>query len=235
MKTGLTIDQINRNTNLQQEAAIRRSSDLRPKLAMRMEFDLSVARTAQDPVVIFQPFNGFYVEETTDTTTEVKFSLGSVDRYQTDNYTTLKRNDAGYSPEEIKSACLFWDAQSGKTLVVVFYVGVEFRPGSLLNVITGGVTIQEGTAIAQDALGAAGNATSVACSTTIAQLLEADSDRKVAKLFNPGTDLWVGNSGVTAGVGLYWPSNTWLTVKNTAAIYAIAAAGTSTVTGVVES
>lgn len=230
-----TVDQLIQDTNLRQKAGILRSSDQRPKLSVRVPIALDVARSASDPLVIIQPFNGFYVESTTDSSTSVKMGLGSVDKYNTDNYSTLKENDAAFSPEEIRGCTLFWDAQAGKEMTIVFYVGVEFRPGSLLSVITGGVTINEGSALTQAGLGAAGNASSVACSTSIAQLLASDSSRKVAKLFNPGTDLWVGNAAVTAGVGLYWPSNTWLTVRNTAAIYAIAAAGTSTVTGVVES
>lgn len=235
MRNAPTVDQIIQDINLRQKAGILRSSDQRPKLSVRVPIELDTARSASDPLVIIQPFNGFYVEAATDSSVSVKMGLGSVDRYNTDNYSTLKENDAAYSPEEIRGCTLFWDAQAGKSITLVFYVGVEFRPGSLLSVITGGVTILEGTAITQAGLGAGGASSSVSVTTTATQLLASDSSRKVAKMFNPGVDLWVGNASVTAGIGLYWPSGSWLTVKNTAAIYAIAAAGSSSVVGVVES
>lgn len=235
MRNTPTVDQLIQDTNLRQKASILRSSDQRPKLSVRVPIALDVARSASDPLVIIQPFNGFYVEEATDSSTSVKMGLGSVDKYNTDNYTTLKENDAAYSTEETRGCTLFWDAQAGKSITIVFYVGVDFRPGSLLSVITGGVTVNEGTALTQAGLGAAGNASSVVCSGTVAQLLPSDSNRKIAKLFNPGADLWVGNSAVTAGVGDYWPGGTWLEIKNTAAHYAISAGGLSTVTGVVGS
>lgn len=201
----ISLGSLARAINKQQEAEIRRSSDLRPKLALRVSLELDSARTPSDPLVINQPFNGFYVESATDSDVAVKIALGGSDKYSTDNFTTLGRNDAAYSPVELKGASLFWEAQSGKTMVLIFYVGVEYRPGSLVSEITGGVSIVDGDSLSSAKL--SGAVATIACPAGAAtQILDADADRKVIRLYIDG-GAWIGDSSVSPGArGVFYPS-----------------------------
>lgn len=197
MRNTPTVDQLIQDTNLRQKAGILRSSDQRPKLSLRVPIQLDNARSESNPLVIIQPFNGFYVEEATDSTTEVKMGLGSTDNYNTGNYSTLKQNDAAFSPEEIRGCTLFWDAQAGKEIVLVFYVGLEFRPGSLLSVITGGVTVTDGDALSSAKL--QGDVATIACpGGSATQILAADADRKVNYLYID-SPAWIGDASVAPG------------------------------------
>lgn len=218
-----------------QKANIVRSSEQRPKMALRLVLPLDTAVTAENPKLISQPFNGYYIENRgTDTDAYVRLALVGLDKYVTDNYTEVGKNDSSYSYEEIKNASLAWPAQPGKTLTIIFFLGVDFRPGSLISAISGGVTIVEGTSISESLLSSTGAASSVPLSGTIAQLLIQDDDRKTATLYNDGADAWIGGAAVVSGTGDFWPSNSWKIIRNTAAIYAITAGGASLVTGTVE-
>lgn len=225
-------------SDAQSKANIIRSSEQRPKMALRLVLPLDVAATAENPKLISQPFNGYYVEDAgTDAGAVVRLAYGGIDKYATDNYTSLGKNDSAYSTEEIKQATLQWTAQAGKTLTLIFFLGVDFRPGSLLSQIEGGVSIIEGSAMSQAMLGSAGNASTVSVTTTATMILPADNDRKLATL-QTDAPIQLGNSAVVATPG----SETGLTInpgqfqiRNTGAVYAIVAGGTANITGIVES
>jgi hypothetical protein len=200
---------------------------------MRLVIALDTASTAQNPFVVNQPFDGVYVETATDNLTTVKLSMGSLDTYQTDNYVTLTKNCALKNDFEVKGATLTWSAQAGKTITVVFFLGASFTPGSLISAISGGVNVLEGSTINEALLGSGGASSSVSVTSTATQLLPTDSSRIVATL-NFSSPVNIGDSSVTATTGLPVPANTPIEFRNTGALYAITAAGTSTCTGIVE-
>ena len=212
--------------NLTESAEIRRSSDLRPKLAFRVYIPLDTAATAENPYIISQPFNGFQVEDATDNGTSVKMSFGGVDKYNTDNYTTLKKNASAFSQVEVKQAVLYWSAQAGKTMTIMFYVGVDFRPGSLVSQISGGVAISWGGTVASNEMGSLGTSTTISVTTTATLILPADPDRLHAEVYVDGP-LTYGDSAIVAGTrGIQIPSAGLIEWNSTAALYGIVNAGT---------
>lgn len=219
---GLTLQDLINSINKSQEASVRRFSDQRPRMAQRIVLDLSTEKTAQDPFVVSNPFNGFYVETASDSNTNVKLSFGSLDSYSTENYTTVKLKDQAFSPLEVKQAVLTWPAQSGKTLTIVFYLGIEYRSGSLVSVNSGGVTISEGSSLDSNLL--SGGVALVSVLTTATKILDASTTRNVALLYFDA-DVWVGDASVAVGTrGEYVPMGSYK-FMNTAALYAISAVG----------
>lgn len=222
-------------SDAQSKANIIRSSEQRPKMALRLVLPLDTAATAENPKLISQPFNGYYVEDAGTTSGAiVRLAYGGIDKYATDNYTSLGKNDSAYSTEEIKQATLQWEAQAGKTLTLIFFLGVDFRPGSLISQIEGGVSIIEGSAISEAELGPTGNASTVAIAAGAAAaiFLAADDDRKVATLQTDAV-IQIGGSTVGAATGLTINPGQFQ-IRNTGAIYAYSAAGAN-ITGIVES
>jgi hypothetical protein len=143
----------------------------------------------------------------------------------------LKSNDSFIFDSMISSAFLYWDAQSGKSLTLCFATTGEFYPGSQISVVSGGVSITEGSALSSALLGSAGNAASVSVTSASAvQICAADSSRKKLTFYT-NADLWVGDASVAVGsrgIPVYagyfeWPSQ--------ATLYAIAVGATATVTG----
>lgn len=174
------------------QAGIRLNSDTRPRLQLRMVLPLDVAATAQNPFPVSNPFNGFYVESTSDSTVSINLSLTSPESQNMLNYTALKQNDSANFDEPIRAAYLTWASQPGKSLTIIFYLGIGFRPGTLNVSTSGGVSIGTGSGMTP--------AVSVLVTNAATALLTADASRKKATLQNLGTAP-VFISGTNAVVG----------------------------------
>lgn len=232
--TGVSLQQIINSILKAQDAQTRLSSDLRPRMAMRVTVDLTTAATAQNPMVIANPFNGVYVESATDTSTTVQLSFVALDKYATDNYTSLKQNDSFKSDKEIKNAVLTWSAQASKSITLVFYLGIDFRPGSQLSTFAGGVSIIDGSSLSSAAIGSAGSSATVSVTTSATQVCPSDTSRKRIDFYVPGA-VWIGDGAVERGLrGIYFPGGIY-SWRNTTSLYMISVAGTLTVTGNVQS
>lgn len=208
-------------------AAIRRDSEMRPRLQLRIPLELDAARTAQNPFVISAPFTAFYVEEATDTNVSIRMSLTSPEGQNISQYTTLRENDSGEFEDPIRAAYLTWPAQVGKTLTLVIYLGVAFRPGSQISVNSGGVSINDGSAVANSVV------TLAAAAATV--LFAADATRKVGSAFNDtGATLYLGGTATVtdtgATKGFPWLPGAPLTWRNTAALYCYNPGGTVSTT-----
>lgn len=177
------------------DAAIRSSSDLRNRVQLRIPLALDTARTDTNPLIIENPFTGFYVEAATDSDVSVKIAFTSDESQNLSQYTTIKKNDSASATMGIfRRALLTWAAQSGKTMTIVFYLGVDLRPGSLNSVITGGVTVITGDAWVS----------TVVAVSTVTQIVAASSTRKMATIGNPrtsGVDLWIGGANTVDAEG----------------------------------
>jgi len=220
--------------NLGQESEWRRSSDLRPKLVQKLVIDLSVARTANNPMIISQPFNGWYVESTSDANTFASMSFGSQDRYQYDNAILLKANASAFSPVGIVSANIVNIAQVGKSLTICFFVGIDYRPGSYISQITGSISVISGTTFTTGNMSSTGTAANVSVTSGAAvQLFTTNTNRSCFTLYTD-QDIWVGDLNVAVNRGVKVSSGSSFKISNTSAAYAIAASATATVSGVEE-
>lgn len=235
-------DRIN-EINVQNQAETRRSSDLRPRMALRLTLQLDVAATANNPFVIPNPFNGVYVEAAyaastptvSDSTVNVQLGLGGLDKFVTDNYTSLFVNASFKTDNTVKQAVLTWPAQAGKVIVLVFYLGIDFRPGSQVAIINGSISIIGGSAIATGTLGSGANQASLTVTNASAvQLCAVNASRKAFNFYT-SADIWVGDSSVAVNRGTKITAGSSWQFSNTGALYAIADVVSSTVSGSEES
>jgi len=175
----------------QQDAVIRYTGDVRPTPHFRITLDLTTAVSDQNPEVISFPFNGYVVESATDDSVSLKLALNSYSKENTSQYKILKNNDSADSDTTFRKGFLMWDAQPGKTVTLVFFLGVKFRPGSLRSVLSGGVSVTTGSGMTPES--------PVAVTSAATLLQAANSNRKMLTVGNPrnsGNDMWV--SGTTA-------------------------------------
>lgn len=210
-------------------ASIWDDSRSRPRKQLRMVIPLDVAATEANPFVISNPFNGFYVVSATDANVSVNLSLTSPEKQNITEYTSIKLNDSGTFSEPIRAAYLTWSAQTGKSITIMFYLGIDFRPGSLVSAISGGVVITTGTGMTPVA--------SVSVATTATLIAAADSTRKKTTIQNLGMqDVFISGTNTVVGTGAALGLNgiklqpgalyEW---TNTGAIYGIAVGAASVV------
>lgn len=200
-------------------ADIFRSKNDLPFTVQKIVLDLTTARLETDPYVIKFPFRSFYVQETTDSATNIFFKPVSRDSIQ--SFFTLKKNDAWVSDSLIGEAFLHWDAQSGDSITLVFFTEAEFRSGSLISVNSGGVSISDGSAIS--------NAVVTLAAGTAGVVFASSTTRKLGLLQNnTGASIWLGPSTVDdsgANLGLEIQAGDTFEYRNSAALYAISTAG----------
>jgi len=228
-----SIGRVINNINVNEQAQIRRSSDLRPKLQFVVTLDLSVGRDASNPYIVSQPFNGIYVQVATSTVTQVNMSIGGTDKYATDNAFKLLPNASFYSEEEVKQCLLTWFAQPGAFMSIVFFIGIDFRPGSILTQISGFVTQSEGSNTVTGSLGATGitGAVTVA-SGSATQICPANPTRGCIDFYTDQS-IWVGDNGVNAAgkIGTFIAGGKNFKFKNQGPLWAVADSTTATVSG----
>lgn len=217
----------------QQQSEIAGNIQGRQALIKKVYIDLGTARTPGNPYKISIPFKSVVVEGASDSTAYLNLALGDSSLDAINDAKILKSNDSFEFQQMVSSSYLWWPAQSGKYLTLAFATTGFFRPGSQVSQLAGGVTILDGSSFSQALLGSGGNATSVAISTTAAVILPADTDRKTATLVS-SVPAFIGNSAIASDLGVPVQANQPFVIRNTAAIYAITAAGSGLITGVVE-
>lgn len=197
--TVLSEKQIVAQSYLRSEALLRKNSDTRPRLQMRFPLLLDTASTASNPLHIPDPFTSYYVESASDGSTYVQLCLTSPEDSNVNNYTQLGNKDSAIAKEPIKGCYLLWPAQAGKKLTLVLYLDVEFKPGSFLLALTGGVIIGTGTLMSPNAV--------VSCANTVGPATKlfanATTNKKVwVTNLDPGLFIWLsGLNTVVSGQG----------------------------------
>lgn len=209
------IDRLNEAAN----AKIFQGNTQRPFSVQSITLNLTTGSV--NPYKIGGAFRSVFVVSATDTSTTINLQPNSADSYQ--SAIPMKLNDAWSSEYPISEAYLSWSAQSGKSITILLFVDSEFRPGSQISVVGGGVSISEGSAFTTSQVSlTAATATLVAAS---------NSSRKLTSFQNnTGGPVWFGGSSVSntganqgqrceAGAIFYW--------RNSAALYAYSVAGGS--------
>lgn len=202
-----------------QQAAIFEGNTQKPFGIQAVTLDLSTARDASNPFKIGFPFKSVYVSTATDVYANVNMQPNSNDSFQSS--LPLKQNDSWVREFPVSQAFLWWAAQSGKSITLLFFVDSEFRSGSQVSVTGGGVSIVEGSTL---------STTRVDLTASTATLvLAADSTRKCSTIQNnTGAEVWFGGSSVSstgAGLGYLVPAGATFTFKNTGALYAYSVGG----------
>lgn len=212
------------DASLKNQAALtRKNSDLRNPLQIRVPVDLSVTQTIDNPYHVAGPFNGFYIETSTDSLANVKLSLSSTDGYNMKNYTTIFQKDSAYSDEPVKDGFLVWDAQPGKMMVLVFYLGISFKPGSYLSAINGAIYENYGNAMTP------GAKVAVLASVTSIDTAQVSAKKRTIQVLD-GSGVWIsGTNSVTDGTGanpgIFVPAGGTYEWLNNGAIYGVGDGG----------
>lgn len=206
-------------------ARIFQGNTQKPFKVQKIVLDLSTAKLETNPYKVSFPFQSLYVQEATDSATVIKFKPGTQDSYQSDF--NMRSNDSWSSEVPTTEATFFWDAQSNKSITLVFFVDAEFRSGRQISVQSGGVSISEGDVI--------GTATTTTLAPTTATIIApSNSNRKCSTIENnTGADLFVSgsstvtNSGATRGLRVAPGEN--IKLRNTGALYGYSVLGGDTV------
>lgn len=202
-------------------AKIYEGSTQAPFAIQKLELELDTARTEENPYRIGFPFKAVYVQSATDTSTVIKFKPQTKDTFQ--SAVELGRKDVLNFEYPLSEAFLHWDAQTNKSVTLIFFVDAEFKSGSQISQNSGGVSINDGSTVSAP--------TQVTLSATTAAIIcPANSDRKVATIENAtGADLYIGgdntitNSGATRGIKI--ANGEKIVYRNTAALYGYSVAG----------
>lgn len=188
-----------------------------PFAVQQMVFPLDTAQLPTNPLPINFPFRSLVIRAATDSAVGIDMRLFAMDAIQ--SVVTLRQNDALKFPYAINKAFLSWAAQPGKSITILFMVDGELSLGSINTTISGGVTLQEGTAI-----GAIQSQALVAATATI--IAPALSTRKTCTLMNLssgnlyyGGDNTVTDTSVVATQGIVVPPGGQFNYRNTAALW----------------
>lgn len=221
---GVTVSELMDSYLKSNDAQVRQSSDLRPRMVQTIPLNLAVAVSRNNPMVLMNPFDGVWMGVASDASVKVNLCPGGYDEYNLNQPIGMTLNSAFKADKAVKQCSLWWDAQPGQTAEITFFLGIDFRPGSYLSQISGGVTLIGGTSIATGTLGSGGNAANVAVTDAAAvQLCVINSQRKAFNFYTD-TIVWIGDSGVTVNRGTRVMPGSWVW-NNTGALYAIAELG----------
>jgi hypothetical protein len=202
-------------------ARIVQSSTDAPRNFQKLTLDLTTERLETDPFTVGFPFRSVAVEEASDTTAYLYLKPHSRDSGQ--EAKKLRDGDSLNIGNGVAKAFLHHPAQAGKSITLIFFVDADFKSGRQVNVNSGGVSINDGSAFATSQVAlAAGAATLV---------LASDTSRKVAYVQNTTVaSVFRGASTVTdagANKGIEEVAGNTIEWRNTAALYLYTAAGGS--------
>lgn len=162
-------------------------------------------------------FRSVYVVSATDSNVEIQLKPNTDDSIQ--GSIPLRLNSGIKFPRSLAKAKIWWSAQSGKTMTLIFFTSGEFSSGRLNLINSGGINLNYGDTVTTNTA-----ATAAAAATSI---LAADTARKMAIVYNFDTQaIYLGGSTVTTESGtkpgirlVPGASYEWL---SSAAIYCIA-------------
>lgn len=203
-------------------ASISYGNESREQTVLKYVIDLSVARSADNPREINFPFRSIFAEAGSDRDAFLYVKPGT--REDVQSPFRIGFRDSWARDHAVPRAFLHWDAQPGKTITLLFFTDSEFRSGSQVTTVSGGVTLLEGSALTQS--------NSNLSATTATQIFASSSTRKTGIFQNKsGASVWVGPSSAVLDTGANrgyevadGDSFIW---RNSAALFAYSVAGGS--------
>lgn len=185
---------------------------------MTLTLDLSQERRADNPLEVNFPFRSLFVRDATDADVEIQWRAASRATFQ--GVVPIQLNDSFVNPYRMKGY-FHWSAQAGKSITLIFFATIEFRPGSQISNTAGGVSISEGASMSHSVVTLA--------AATATEIVASSSTRKLATIQNnTGSDIWVGTSAVSntgANLGIQVPAGATFQWRNTAALYGYSVLG----------
>jgi hypothetical protein len=211
------------------QAAIFEGNTTKDRNVEIVTLDLTTARLETNPYSVGFSFKSFIVKAATDSSTTVYMKLN--DQGTGEGIITLNKNDAVNMDEAASRAFLHWDAQSGKSVTIIFFKRAQFTSGSLIQQTAGGVSVSDGTAVAAQAV--------ASVTSTAASLFASDSSRIKMQICNyGGSSIYLGDSAVTgragAKPGIEVPPGAQYSWENSAQCYAITDGVTNAAIGLVK-
>ncbi|MDE2102149.1 MAG: hypothetical protein KGL39_33190 [Patescibacteria group bacterium] len=221
-----TADQVQRilsSADLKDKARIFEGTTQKPFSVQKIALALDNEKLDTAPQKVGFPFKSCWVESATDSSVEVYLIPTTMDLYQSP--ILLTQNASIDFDEPIAQAFLYWSAQSGKMMKIVFSTNARFRTGSLISQINGGVQISEGSV--------ASAIQSVNLSAATAAIIAPQSSTRVVSTIQnkTGGDLFVGgddtvtDDGTLSTAGIKYASDSIIIWKNTAALYGYSVGG----------
>lgn len=215
---------ITKRADLQSSADIYKGSTQRPFKVQVITVALDTAQgpKAQPYFKIGFPFKSVTVRSATDSATSVNIRIGAADDIQ-QSFQLLK-NDSIYFDYEINEAYLDWSAQASKSVTLLFMVDARLQLGSTQVSLSGGVALQDGTAVAAIA-------SVTLAANTAAAIAPALATRKTCVIQNnTGGILYYGGDATvtadnTATGGIQCPAGGQIIWRNTANLFAISVGG----------
>ena len=139
----------------QDQARIFEGNTQKPFGIQKVVLDLTTAQLETQPFRVTFPFRSLYVQEATDGNVYVYFKPETDNSYQSPVKLFLKDVLKGNYP--IAGGSFFWDAQSSKSITLLFFTELDFTSGSYVQTSSGGVTLSDGTGftVAKNTLSAA--------------------------------------------------------------------------------
>lgn len=203
-------------------AALAKAKSDAPFRLVPITIALDTAQTIQNPKPISFPFTSVMVTAVTDQTVQINLRPDTQDSFQGDF--PLGQKDVVSFDQPVTRAFLSWSAQPGKSITLLFGVGIDFKSGTLVSVQSGGVNVSDGSAISA--------ATKTTLSAGVAAAIAPQNlSRKCATLQNKtGASIFIaGDATVTDDTGAvpgieYGPGER-IYHRNTGALYAYSAAG----------
>lgn len=213
----MIIDQLAKNA----QAKIFEGNTQHPFEVQVLTLNLTTARLETDPFRVNFPWRTVFVKKATDSSVEIQLKPQTDDSYQSS--VPLNRNDIFSNEYPFASASLYWSAQPGKSITLIFFVNAEFRSGSLISVTSGGLVATNGDSFTT------ANLSFVAA--TPLKIFNQDFDRKNGVFQNnSGAVIYLGTSSVSsvisnANIGLAIQDGQSFEWKNTAELWGISALG----------
>lgn len=199
------------------KAKIFESGTQRPFAIQKFTLDLATARLEENPFKISAPFTSIFVEDATDSGTEIFLKPNAQDKFQSP--IKLRDRDSLTFEYPINEAYIHWDAQTGKEITFVIFVDAKFESGTQISQTSGGVTVSTGSILATDT-------PITLAATTTTEIAPQNLDRKLTTLQNKtGSILYIGGAGVDNTDGLEVPIDGFIYHRNTAALYGYSVAG----------
>ena len=188
------------------------------------------------------PFTSVYVADATDAQANVRFVPGTTQVNSNlglnQNALPLSLKDSVHLQSAQQMGLLIWPSQPGKTITLVFSINSKIFSGSQVQLVSGGVSVSNGSSIDQEVFGALGTSGRLPVTPAVMVIVPANSLRKVARFQVTGGDIRLGTASLTvtpgSETGMLLTDGSFYEFRNTGALYAFAQSGTPIITGTQE-
>lgn len=188
------------------------------------------------------PYRSIYVASASDAEAYVNFipntSQGNIGLGSLQQSFPLSLKDSVKKQTASAQGLITWPSQPGKNITLVFSINSEITSGSQVQLVSGGVTLSNGSSVDEAVFGALGTSARLPVTAAPMIIIPANSLRKVARFQVSGGDIRIGTGSVvvTPGseTGMLLSDGDYYEWRNTGVLFAAAASGSPIITGTQE-